>query len=130
MSSTTNTYPYRNVRFRLSIDGINIAGFNQVTISESSADAIEYREGDHPPYLGKQPGLIKYTNVVLKKGITQSQDLYKWFNDVKNGKLERKKAIIFLDDFAGKEVKKWVCTNCWPSNTLYLILMLKEMKFS
>jgi phage tail-like protein len=64
--------------------------------------------------LGKQPGLIKFTNVILKKGITQSQDLHKWFNDVKNGKLERKKAIIFLDDFAGKEVKKWVCSNCWP----------------
>ena len=37
--------PLRNFRFRLEIDGITQAGFSEVTIGETTTEAIDYREG-------------------------------------------------------------------------------------
>ena len=39
--------PLRNFRFRLEIDGLQIAGFSEVHIGASKTDVIEYREGTH-----------------------------------------------------------------------------------
>ena len=70
--------PYKNFRFLVEIDGIVQAGFSEATIPDSSQDPIEYREGNEPPTVRKIPGIIKYGNVTLKWGITDSLDLYNW----------------------------------------------------
>src|SRR5258706_13486445 len=90
--------PYKNHRLMVEIDGISQAGFREVTIPDSSQDPVEYREGNEPPTVRKQPGLIKYGNVTLKGGITDSLDLYKWRQLVEAGKMKeaRKNKLIFL----------------------------------
>ena len=66
--------PLRNFRFRLEIGGINEAHFSEVTGFDITSDAIDYREGDDPTHVRKLPGLTKYGNVTLKRGITDSMD--------------------------------------------------------
>ena len=68
--------PYKNFRFLVEIDGITQAGFREVTIPDTAQDPVEYREGNEPITVRKLPGLIKYGNVTLKWGITDSLDLY------------------------------------------------------
>ena len=64
--------PYKNFRFLLEIDGITQAGFREVTVPDSTSDVAEYREGNEPITPRKLPGLVKYGNLTLKWGMTDS----------------------------------------------------------
>lgn len=109
--------PFKNFRFLVEIDGITQAGFREVTVSDSTQEPIEYREGNHPPTVQKLPGLIKYGNVSLKWGITDSLDLYKWRKQVEDGDMKgarKNMAIVGLDDQANA-VTRWEISEAWPT---------------
>ena len=109
--------PYRNFRFLVEIDGIAQASFSEATIPDSTQDPIEYREGNESPTARKLPGLIKYGNVTLKWGITDSLDLYNWRKLVEQGKMKdarRNMAIILMDE-EGNPAARWEFNDAWPS---------------
>ncbi len=109
--------PYKNFRFLVEIDGIIQAGFREVTIPDSTQEPIEYREGNMPPTVMKQPGLVKYGNVSLKWGITDSLELYNWRKMVEDGKTKeaRKNMAIILLDEEGSSAARWEFSEAWPS---------------
>ena len=109
--------PYQNFRFLVEIDGITQAGFREVTIPDTAQDPIEYREGNEAITVRKLPGLIKYGNVTLKWGITDSLDLYNWRKDVEDGKIKdarKNMAVVVLDDEANS-VTRWEFSQAWPT---------------
>ncbi|MCE7936999.1 phage tail protein [bacterium] len=107
--------PYRNFNFLVEIDGIQQAGFTECTGFGADNAPIEYREGGDNLTVRKLPGLTKYPNIVLKWGITDSQDLYNWFRDITRGKVERKNVSIVLRDIDGSEKIRWNAVLCWPT---------------
>ena len=109
--------PYKNHRFLVEIHGITQAGFREVTIPDSQQDPIEYREGNEPPTVRKQPGLVKYGNVILKWGITDSLDLYNWRKEVEDGKTKgaRKNIAIVLLNEEGQPALRWELSQAWPT---------------
>ena len=109
--------PLRNSRFLLEIDGIIQAGFSEVTIPDITAEPIEYRNGDEAPHVRKIPGLIKYGNVVLKWGVTDSLELYKWHNEIVSGNISksRKKVSILILDEQGNQKIRWNFVEAWPT---------------
>lgn len=109
--------PYKNYRFLVEIDGIVQAGFKEVTIPDSSQDPIDYREGSDQPTVRKIPGLIKYGNVSLKVGITDSMELYNWRKLVEDGKTDdyrRNMAIILINE-QGDPTGRWEFSAAWPT---------------
>lgn len=109
--------PYKNYRFLVEIDGIVQAGFKEVTIPDSTQDPIDYREGSDQPTIRKIPGLIKYGNITLKWGMTDSMDLYNWRKQVEDGKTDdyrRNMAIILMNEQA-EQVGRWQFSDAWPS---------------
>lgn len=109
--------PYRNFRFRVVIDGIQTASFSEATIPDSSTDAVEYREGTDGPTQRKLSGLVKYGNITLKKGLTDSMDLYNWRKLVeqKGAKSARKNMSLILVDEEGKDQAQWDVVEAWPT---------------
>jgi phage tail-like protein len=107
--------PYRNFSFRVEIDGITQAGFSDCSGFGANTDPIEYREGGENRTVRKLPGMTKYSNITLKWGITDSRELYDWYRDVVNGKIERKNGSIVLLDLQGQEALRWNFFNGWPS---------------
>ena len=106
--------PLRNFHFRVEIDGIAIAGFSAVEIAPATTEVIEYREGNDPAHVRKLPGLTKFGNVTLKRGVTTSLDLWQWYRQIATGQISRRNvAIVVLDD-AGADVVRYVVTNAWP----------------
>src|SRR5690348_13548354 len=62
-------YPLPKFHFELEWGGTRL-GFTEVTGLDFETEVIEYREGNLPSYnKTKQPGLTKYTDVTLKRGI-------------------------------------------------------------
>ena len=115
MATGQRVDPYRGFNFLVEIDGITQAGFQEVDSLDSSTDPIEYREGADPNHARKLPGLNKYSAITLKRGITDSDELWKWRATVVSGKIERRNGSIILRDDAGQEKIRWNFLNGWPS---------------
>jgi phage tail-like protein len=108
--------PLRNFRFRLEIDGVQLAGFSEVTIGATTTEAIEYREGTDPPHVRKLSGLTKFGNITLKRGVTESLELFNWYKAIVAGQLgtNRKKVVIVVADEAGADQARFVVNEAWP----------------
>ncbi len=110
--------PFRGYMFRIEIAGIQRAGFREVSGLDSSQDPIDYREGTDKSFTTqKLPGLKKFSNIVLKRGITDDMDLWKWRKQVMDGKIKdaRKHGSIILMDDEGNDKIRWDFTDAWPS---------------
>ncbi len=108
--------PLRNFRFRLEIDGIHVAGFSEVTIGAVTTDAIDYREGTDPPHVRKLSGLTRFGNVSLKRGVTDSLELFKWHRQIVAGQLgtSRRNVAIVVASEDGNDQARFVVTDAWP----------------
>ena len=106
--------PYRNFRFRVEVEGLEQAGFSEVSGFEATFDVIEYREGDELTTPRKLPGLIKYGNITLKWGTTESMELYEWLQECVEGTIERKTITIIALDEEGSDVATWQVIESWP----------------
>lgn len=107
--------PYRGFNFLVEMDGITQAGFQEVSGLDASTDPVDYRQGDDPNHTRKLSGLNKFSPITLKRGITDSDELWKWRQTVIDGKTERKNGSIVLLDEAGTEKIRWNFANGWPT---------------
>ena len=108
------TYPYGKFRYTVEIDGITAGGFSEVTGFDASIDVMEYREGDMVQTPMKIPGLKKYGNITLKKGLADSIALYEWLDKGVTGEVERKTITVTLLDATENAVASWRVINAWP----------------
>lgn len=111
----TRTDPYRGFNFLVEIDGITHAGFQECSGLDSTTDSVDYREGSDPNHVRKLTGLNKFSPITLKRGITDSDDLWKWRQTVVDGKTERRNGSVVLLDETGQEKRRWNFMNAWPS---------------
>lgn len=108
-------YPYGKYRYKVEIEGLAAGGFSEVTGFDASVDVIEYREGDMVTTPMKLPGLKKYGNITLKKGIIDSGVLFDWIAEGINGAVTRKKSItITIINEAGEDKASWQVIKAWP----------------
>lgn len=109
-------YPYKKFNYRVLINNSEEAGFSEVSAPDISSDPVEYREGNMAGITpGKQPGILKYSNVTLKRGTTDSQVFVEWMKTVQEGKVERKTVVITLLDDTMAEVASWQLEKAWPT---------------
>ena len=99
MAASNRNDPYKSFNFLVEIDGVQSAGFTECTGLSTETDVIEYREGSDRGGVRKIPGLAKFTNIVLKRGLTRSRDLWNWRKVIIDGGIDRRSgAIIVLGD--------------------------------
>jgi len=116
MATTTRDDPYAQFNFQVEIDGIVVAGFSEVSGLTTDTNIIEYREGsDNVGTVRKLPGLMKYTNIVLKRGWTANTNLWTWRKKVIDGKTQRTTGAIILLDESRQPALRWNFTAGWPS---------------
>lgn len=108
--------PFPAFQFVVEIDGVTAATFKEVSGLDGSVDVIEYREGaDVSTTSRKIPGLVRYANVILSRGLTDSRDLYEWWNAIVSGKADRRAAAIVLLDSERNPVRRWNLRAAWPA---------------
>jgi conserved hypothetical phage tail region protein len=91
--------------------------FQEVTGLDAQSEEIKYRVGNSKEYsVVKMPGLIKYSNVTMKKGIFKGDNqFWDWFNQIKMNTIARKTITISLLDEAGSPAMTWTLKNAWPT---------------
>lgn len=111
----TRTDPYRGFRFLVDINGIQF-GFQECSGLDSQAGVIDYREGPDAPHLRKLAGLSSFSPLSLKRGITDSADMYQWHLTALTGTPDRRQVSIILLDFTSTVEKiRWNVTDAWIS---------------
>ena len=91
--------------------------FQEVTGLDAQSEEIKYRTGDSPIYsVIKMPGLIKYSNVTMKKGIFKGDNkFWDWFSQIKMNTIKRIDITISLLDEENKPAMTWTLKNAWPT---------------
>jgi phage tail-like protein len=107
--------PYASFRFLVEIDGLVVAGFSEVSGLQAETQIEDYREGGVNDYVHKLPKETTYQNIILKRGITDSDVLWKWHQDVVSGKIERRSGYIVLLDSEGSETWRWNFIDAYPA---------------
>jgi phage tail-like protein len=114
-----NKNPYSAFNFIVEINGAQIAAFQEVSGLDSENTPIEYREGaDAMNTVRKLPGIEKYPNLTMKRGITGSTALWDWRKEVRDGGTTyppTRDVTIKLLDEKHEPVLKWKLTNAWCS---------------
>ena len=101
--------------FLVEIEGLVIGGFNEVTGLTVEVEIEEYREGGLNAYVHKLAGPARYpNNLVLKHGLTDSDTLWNWHQDVASGNIQRRNGSIILLDSAGEEQWRWNFVDAYP----------------
>lgn len=117
-----NNNPYSNFNFIVEIDGAEIAAFSEVSGLDSENTPIEYRDGaDATNAPRKLPGIERYPNATLKRGITGSTALWEWRQEVRDGGSTfpplRNVVVKLLDEMHNRDAPamSWTLTNAWPT---------------
>lgn len=106
--------PYLGFRFLVEIEDMIVGGFSEVSGLQAETRVEEYREGGVNDFVHRLPGGTGYPNLVLKRGLTDSEALWQWHQDVVRGKVSRKSGYVILLDSEGKETWRWNFIGAYP----------------
>lgn len=110
--------PYSAFNFLVEFNGQNIsAGFSDVSGLGTEVTMAEYREGsDKENHVRKVPGMYKVSDVTLKRGIINSEDLWEWINVVRKEGIaaQRDVSISLMDESGAQVVQKWILQSVVP----------------
>jgi phage tail-like protein len=111
----------KGFKFQVRLDGRVVLGVTKVSALKRSTEVTEHREASDPSTSRKLPGLRKYQNIVLARGLTHDREFEKWADMVANSgsgpslKNFRKDIEIELLNEAGQIVSRYKVFRCWPS---------------
>jgi phage tail-like protein len=108
-------YPSLVFHFRVEWGGTSVS-FTEVAGLTQELQAVDYRTGDSPDYsMVKMPGLRKYNNITLKRGIVKGDnELFAWLNTVKLNDIERRDITVSLLNEKHEPVMVWTAHNAFP----------------
>lgn len=112
-------YPMTSLHFEVSWgDSQNTSNFSEVSGLTMEAEVIEYRGGaDVALSASKIPGLKKFGNVTLKRGIAPAEagnGLFEWFDTIQAGTVSRRDVTVSLLNEEHTPVMIWKMKSAWP----------------
>jgi len=112
-------YPMTTLHFEVHWgDPQNTSSFSEVSGLTMEAEVVEYRGGaDVQLSTRKQPGLRKFSNVTLKRGIAPaeaSNGLFDWYNTIATGSVTRRSVTVSLLNEERQPVMTWKIKEAWP----------------
>jgi phage tail-like protein len=109
------TWPLVKFSFQVKWDDAELI-FQEVTGLASETQVIEYRGGNSKVYsTAKMPGIQKFGNVTLKKGIFKGDKaLWDKYNLLKMNTIKRSTILISLLDEANAVAMSWKLLNAFP----------------
>ena len=112
-------YPMTSLYFAVSWgDSQNTSSFSEVSGLTVEAEVVEYRGGADPQLsTRKMPGLKKFSNVTLKRGIAPAEagnGLFDWYNSIAAGTVARRSVTVSLLNEERDPVMTWKIKEAWP----------------
>ena len=98
---------------------IDLDGAPQAVFAEASGLSIEVatedvEEGGNNGFVHRLPGRCKVGNLVLKRGMTKSNEFLKWILDVAQGKITLRNLSVVVYNLDGSVSVSWDFLNAYP----------------
>lgn len=110
--------PFLSAKFWIEIGGITEGYFTECSGLNVETEVLEYAEGGLNDHVHKLPGRTKFSNVVLKRGWVESDDLWKWYSKIISGQIQTQSVsiILFENKVAGQTSPKarWDLAQAYP----------------
>ncbi|TCI93206.1 phage tail protein [Tenacibaculum sp. M341] len=108
-------YPLSKFYFQVDWGGTRI-GFHEISGLDKEVEVIEHRISNSPDFSKiKMPGMIKYSNITLKRGSFKSDnEYYDWLDTIQLNEVERRAITISLLDEEGNPAITWKVNNAFP----------------
>lgn len=87
--------PYKNFKFRVKVDGVQVAGVTMLSGLKS-------------------PKRDKFEAITLERGVTHDASFLQWAGAGANG--PRRDIVVEFDDDAGRLTAAYTVLNCWVSS--------------
>lgn len=114
MTAEINGHFPSTANFIFEVDGEAIGMFAEVSGLEVHVDTVAYAEGGENGFVHQLPGRLTWPNIVLRRGITNSDALFDWVNktagpgfESNHDKLERSTAAVTLIGNDGSRLRSW-----------------------
>jgi phage tail-like protein len=109
-------------QFLFTVEGVGeIGAFTEVTGLAVHVDVEEVQEGGQNQFAHKLPGRMRWPNIVMKRGITNSDGLFDWLAMTsgegfarEGNRLSRTNGEVALVDGAGKRIRSWSFEEAFP----------------
>jgi phage tail-like protein len=105
---------FANCRFYVDIGGATQAVFTEMSGLQVETTVLEYEEGGSNGFVHRLPGRSKVSNLTLKRGVTNSNELFKWYVEILNGKISRRNVSVKMYDSEGGLLAQWSFANAYP----------------
>jgi phage tail-like protein len=121
--NTTRIDPYKNFKFRVTVDGQPVAGVSKISGLKRTTEVVQHRDGGDESTSRKSPGRTNFEPVTLERGITYDTTFEAWANSVYSVEGDagvslatfRKDMVIELYNLQGTKVRAWKVYRCWVS---------------
>jgi phage tail-like protein len=100
--------------FAVEIEGLTVGGFSEVIGLSGKLELESYVEGGVNHHIHRFPKQMDYPNLVLVRGLTERDDLWKWYEDVTRGKIRLQNGTIILKDSQQSKVMAWNFKKAYP----------------
>jgi phage tail-like protein len=109
-----NTDVHTARRFYVEIEGTPQAVFTELSGLQVEMQVMDYQEGGNNAFVHRLPGPTKVSNITLKRGLTTSNEFFKWCMEVTSRRVNRRHVSVLLYDTRGQEVVRWNFQNAFP----------------
>lgn len=106
--------PHLGFRFLVHIEGVELGGFSEVSGLAAEVEPFAYREGGLNEYEHQLAGPASYPPLVLKRGMTDGDFLWRWHEDVRRGRIVRRNGTILLCQPSGVPARAWDFHGAYP----------------
>jgi phage tail-like protein len=100
-------------KFKIEIEGVTQGAFAAMDGIESKTEVVHFADGEDITER-KRPGRTRYSNIVLKRGYVNTDELWNWYKNVTDGKVERKAGSVILVGDDGSEILRYNFFEAWP----------------
>jgi phage tail-like protein len=114
MSTADRADPYLGFRFRVELEALIVAGFAEVSGLAVELETEPYEEGGVNEFTHTLPTRLGHSNVTLRHGVTDSEELWEWMDAARHGTVERKWGRIILLDATGADARGWEFREGFP----------------
>ena len=103
-------------RFVIEMDSVVVANFQECTGLSVEVTVHEYVEGGNNEFVHRLPGGLKYGNITLKRGLSDSRQFLEWRPTIAGGRItvQRKNLSVKVFDHDGDTAKQWDVLEAYP----------------
>ncbi len=114
-------------KFKVEIEGVTQGAFAAVDGLESTTEVVHFADGNDI-IDRKRPGRSHFSNIVLRRGYLNMDELWEWYKQVLDGNVVRRAGSIIICGDDGSEIFRYNFFEAWPCRWKSLVLDAQHTK--